>query len=240
MLANIDSIYKKYAPLNSPRIVIEEFMVGPIHSVDAFVDKNGDPHVLNEVVDYQTGYDIGYDDSFHYSRILPTKLSKTEIDKVREVAQMGCRALGMKSSAAHIEIIITKNGPMIVEIGARNGGYRERMHRLADGINTVENAMNLALDLPINVAASKHEYCAVLELFPKENGIFMGVDNEEYLKKLPSLVTYKIKKSPGTHVGKAGDGYKMSALIILHNKSELQFNIDKKFVDEKVKIITNS
>lgn len=237
MTSSINEVYAKYSPLNSPKIVIEEFMEGPIHSVDAFVDAKGFPHVLEQVVDYQTGYDIGYDDNFHYSRILPSELSRTEIASIRDTASMGCQALGMKSSPAHIEIIRTKSGPMIVEIGARNGGYRERMYSLANGINTVANAINLALNRPLSLESTKNEACAVLELFPKEKGIFKGIKNEETLKNLHSLNYYAVKQKIDTIVGKSSDGFKMCSIIILHNNNSEKFRQDLEYINQNVSVL---
>lgn len=240
MLETIDAVYQKYAPHSQPKILIEEFMQGPVHSVDAFVDHEGTPHVLEQVVDYQTGYDIGYEDNFHYSRLIPSKLPEHEVAAIRRVAGVGCRALGMRSSPAHIEIIHTKDGPRIVEIGARNGGYRERMHRLANGIDITRAAITLALGEKPELHASKNEPCAVLELFPKQPGLFAGIANEEKLRNLKSFHSLSIKVKPGEFVGKAADGFKMCAIVILHYNDQAQFNNDLKFLNKNAYVLTNS
>lgn len=239
-IATIDKVYSKYAPNRMPKILIEEFMEGSIHSVDAFVDSAGMPHVLNQVVDYQTGYDIGYNDNFHYSRLLPSRLSKSDIEAIRETAKIGCMALGMKNTPAHIEIILTHEGPMIVEIGARNGGYRERMHHLANGIDITKNAINLALNENLDLKATKNDYCAVLELFPNVPGIFTGIANEDSIHKLSSLEYFAIKQNFGSFVGKSSDGYKMCAIIILYSQNESQFNQDLRYVTSKCNVLVET
>lgn len=236
----LNDVYKKYAANRQPKLIIEEFLEGGIHSVDAFVDKTGTPHVLEQVVDYQTGYDIGYDDNFHYSRLIPSKLSKEDQDKLRHCAEVGIVALGMKSSPAHVEIIMTKDGPRIVEIGARNGGYRERMHLIANGIDITGAALTLALGGIPDVNETRNDPCAVLEIFPKNPGIFMGIQNEEALRALPSLLYFNTKVQEGTFIGKAADGYKTAAIIILHNNDTEQFYKDLEFVNESVYVMTKS
>lgn len=237
---SIEAIYKKYAPNRTPKLIIEEFMSGPVHSVDAFVDASGMPHVLENVVDYQTGYDIGYDDNFHYSRLLPSKLPNEQVQAIRDVAAMGCKALGMKNSPAHVEIIRTQDGPMIVEIGARNGGYRERMHALANGIDITGNAIKLSLGEPLSITPTRNDPCAVLELFPKTAGIFTGISNQESLLKLPSLKHFAIKQTVGEYVGKSADGYKMCAVIMLHNENAEQFEKDLAFINSSVSAQTTT
>jgi len=245
LLANYENMkeligptYKKYAPNQKPKIIVEEFMEGSIHSVDAFIDKEGTPHILNQVVDYQTGYDIGHDDNFHYSRMLPSRLDKKTITEIQETAAAGCMALGMKSSPAHIEIILTKKGARIVEIGARNGGYRERMHGLANNIDMFRNTLLIALGEQPNTEASSNYPCAVLELFPKSSGKFKYISHEKDLRKLSSLNYYSVKYTIGDYVGKSSEGYKMAAVLILHNRDIYQFNQDLSFINNYVAVIT--
>lgn len=235
----LNGVYKKYAPNKTPGLLVEEFLEGSIHSVDAFVDKNGKVQVLEQVVDYQTGYDIGFDDNFHYSRIIPSKLSPTDQKALRHCARVGAQALGMKSSPAHIEVIMTREGPRIVEIGARNGGYRERMHGIANGVNITGAALDLRLGITPKIVSTKDDNCAVLELFPKIPGTYVCISNLDKLEQLPSLNYLSVKVEPGQHVGKAGDGHKMCAIIILHNADSKQFAEDLEFVNSSVSVQTN-
>ena len=235
-LTLINDIYRKYAPNRSPKLLIEEYLEGSIHSVDVFVDASGMSHTLENIVDYQTGYDIGYDDNFHYSRLVPSILSPEDQTSLCHCAAMGVSALGMRSSPAHVEIIMTKDGPRIVEIGARNGGYRERMHWLANDIDITKNALALALNQPLDIRALKNDPVGVFELFPKTPGIFEGLTNEKELRQLPSLRYLSIKAKPGQLVGKAGDGYKMCAIVILHHSNQRQFEEDARYLREHVAI----
>lgn len=237
---NQSAIYKRYAPHQKPQFIIEEFMEGTIHSVDAFVDASGQPFVLEEVVDYQTGHDIGYDDNFHYSRLLPSALPANNIQEIRETAALGCQALGMKNTAAHVEIILTNDGPRIVEIGARNGGYRSRMHGIANGIDIIGNALRLSLGKTPSITPKKNDPFAVFELFPKVPGLFTGIAHEAELQKLPSLISYKLKYAPGDMIGKSSDGYKMTAVIMLHNTDPEQFKRDVEFINSAVYVTTST
>jgi hypothetical protein len=236
----LQTVYKKYAPNRTPKLIIEEFLEGSIHSVDAFVDQSGEPHVLEQVVDYQTGYDIGYDDNFHYSRLLPSRLNDTDQVALRECAAIGIRALGMKNSPAHVEIIMTAQGPRIVEIGARNGGYRERMHNLANGIDITGAALALALGKKPDITTVRNDPCAVLELFPRTPGTFTGIAHLEDLKHLSSLVYLSIKAKEGDYIGKAADGHKMAAVVILHTDeaNKDSFTRDLAYITDHVQITT--
>lgn len=234
----LGTVYSKYAPGRTPKLLVEEYLDGPVHSVDVFVDAKGEPHVLENVVDYQTGYDIGYEDNFHYSRLLPSALDPKKIQEIRDVVAAGCRALGMKSSPAHVEIIYTRDGARIVEIGARNGGYRDRMHMLANGIDITANALALALDRPLDITPKRNDSVGVYELFPREKGSFVGLAHEAELRSLPSLHYLGIKAKPGQVVGKSGDGYKACAVAVFHNSDAEQFARDIGLLNSNVSVIT--
>ncbi|MBP7767396.1 ATP-grasp domain-containing protein [Candidatus Saccharibacteria bacterium] len=235
----LSGIYKKYAANRKPKMIIEEFMEGSVHSVDAFVDSNGTPHVLESIVDYQTGYDMGFDDNFHYSRLLPSTLKDNEKHDLIDCAEIGIKALGIKNSAAHVEIIMTTNGPRIVEIGARNGGYRERMHQLSNGVDVYTQTLRLSMGEKPDTRIFRNEPCAVLELFPKQAGVFAGLHNEQKLRSLSSLSYISIKPEIGDLVGKSADGYKMCAVIVLHNNNEEIFKHDLDFINKHVYVKTN-
>lgn len=237
-VAKIKELYHRYAPEREPKLLIEEYLEGSVYSVDAFVDAEGVPHVMKEIVDYQTGYEVGYDDNFHYSRILPSRLAEEEQKAFLECAEMGCRALGMRSSAAHIEIIMTEKGPRIVEIGARNGGYRNRMHWLANGIDVTRSALGLTFGEMPKLEATKNEPVAVLELFPREAGKFVELARQGEVEKLRSLNYLKVKAEPGQSVGKSSDGFKATAIIVLHHEDNEVFAQDLEFVNENVEIVT--
>ena len=226
----LSSTYKKYAPNRTPKLLIEEFLDGSIHSVDAFVGADGEPQILEQIVDYQTGYDIGYNDNFHYSRVLPTSLPPDAQSSLRHCALVGIKALGIKNSPAHVEIIMTSTGPRIVEIGARNGGYRDRMHRIANGIDINGAALQVAQGIAPDIKASKNNSCAVLELFPKHAGHFDSIGNLAELRALPSLHYLSIKKKQGDTIGKSSEGHKAVAVIILVNEDSVQFKLDLDYV----------
>lgn len=230
----LESTYKTFAPNREPKLIIEEFLEGSIHSIDAFVDQNGEPHILEQVVDYQTGYDIGFDDNFHYSRLLPSNLSIEDSAALRHCAAVGVKALGMKNSPAHIEIIITKEGPRIVEIGARNGGYRDRMYGLANGIDITGAALATALGEKPSITATRNDGCAVLELFPKNPGYYDGISDFTKLEKLSSLNYLKIVATENKFIGKSSDGFKMAAIVILHNSDLTQLSSDLEFISKNV------
>lgn len=232
-------VYEKYSPGREPRFLVEEFMEGKIVSVDGFADSEGNATILDIVVDYESGYDVGMDDNFHYSRIIPSQSSEDVQAEIREVAAMGMKALKMTSSPAHCELILTEDGPKIVEIGARNGGYRARMHLLANDIDIYGAMLDLSEGKPLSVKPKRRDGCAVLELFPSAKGAYDRLENESELRALSSFNDLKITPKSGEIIGKSSDGYKMAARVVLFNENIEQFHKDLEYLKSKVSVITS-
>jgi hypothetical protein len=94
------------------------------------------------------------------------------------------------------------------------------------------------LDQPLDITPKKNEPCAVLELFPKTPGIFSGIQNEDLLKGLQSFNYLSIKPKIGDFVGKSSQGYKASAVIVLHSNDSSVFQNDLQFVNDQVCVTT--
>lgn len=231
------SIYKKYAPNTDPEFLIEEFLEGPMFAVDAYISSTGKVQILENIVDYETGKDIGIDDLFHYSRIIPTSLSGPEVSQIRYVAELGIKSLELRSCPAHVEIVLTKNGPMVMEIGARNGGYRPSMHGLANGIDLFKAMIDNSAGLEVNIKPKKNEYCAVLEIFPEKEGILKKISHLDKLAQLSSYHDSRQNSRPGEKTGRSSKGYKTALRITLHNADRAKFYKDLEIIKNKVNLI---
>jgi len=234
----IANLYQKHRVRQAPKLLIEEFLEGSVHSVDGFAGQGGVMRILDQVIDYQTGYDIGKQENYHFSRRLPSRLPKTVQSGIRQVAEQGMKALQMQSSPAHVEVVVTKKGPKIVEIGARLGGYRPRMHSYANRIDLYQANINTALGLKPDITASANKNCAVLELFPDQEGLFTEISNLEKLNHLPSIQYVSIKAKPYSRIGLSSQGYKASIIVMLGNEDSEQFERDYAYVKDKVEVRT--
>ncbi len=212
-------LYEKYTLGQTPRFIIEEFMEGSIHTVAAFADKDGAVSCAPGVVDNTSAIEAGFDDSFIYERLLPSRLDETVQRQLVECAIKGVKALGIRSSPAHVELIQTKDGPRIIEIGARLGGYRPRMYDTAYGIDLYDSALqSLRGSLPTFVTQSTR-FIAVHELFPKRTGSFVAITPAPHIEAFEYL---SIRPKVGAMVGPAKRGYKATAILVSSASSSSQ------------------
>ena len=217
----IGQLYKKYHVYGrQPRFILEEFVTGTMCSIAAFVDERGTPHFCEGIVGLATARDRGKQDSYLYSRTLPTELSKELSNELFAVAGTGISALGMKSTPAHVELMYNDAGVKLIEIGARIGGYRPRMYKYSYGVDLLSAEITLAVGEAPNLAGSFMAYSAVFELFPDRDGAFVSLSGADDTTKYEY---FSLKAKPGKKVGPAKDGYKACAVVIVTSTNPKQF-----------------
>jgi biotin carboxylase len=236
--AALQTAYQRFARDRQPRLIVEEFITGSMHSVVTFADSQGKVTALNEIVDLERAADIGFDDNFLYCRSLPSTLEADQQQALIDCAITGVAALGMRSSPAHVELILSPDGARIVEIGARLGGYRERMFCLAAGTDLLRSAVDSVFGRKPQFTTGQVHPCAVFELFPVQSGRFKGIRHAKEAQDLPSCRYFTAPQKAGNLVGKAAAGYKCCAIVILQNNDPEQFAKDLQFIKDQVEVIT--
>lgn len=238
MQKQLPDVLEKLQALEEPEVIVEEFLDGTMHTVAGFADSEGAPHLIPDIVDIQTGRDRGSNENYLYSRMLPSTLDADTQSAVLEVAKKGIRALDMKNSAAHVEIIVTKNGPKLIEIGARPGGYRPRMYSEALGIDFYAAFINAVSGRTIDLSPSKTGATCTIEIFPDRRGIISEITNKAALEKLGSITYLSYRIPEGEEAGLPSQGFKSSVIVTLVADSSEQLRRDKAFIDENVRVIT--
>lgn len=220
-LDSIEALYEKYRIYDrKPQLIIEECMVGDQFSIAAFIDGQGKPFFCDGAVKLTTAQDIGVNDNYLYKRELPAPISPELTAELIRVSAIGIQALGMRSSAAHIELMHTSSGVKIIEIGARIGGYRPRMYASSYDIDLTEQEVRLALGEQPRLSGKFIQPSAVYELFPSREGQFTAIKGQ--VDKL-ALQYYRETASKGDHIGPAKDGFKAAAILIVSHKNKSHF-----------------
>lgn len=133
--------YSKSSSRNGD-VVVEEYMNGSEVSVET-ITVNGECHVIQITDKITTG-------SPHFVEMghtQPSQLDYATRQRISEVAKLANQAIGITNGPSHTEIIVTKEGPKIVEIGARLGGDCITTHLvpLSTGVDMVACCIQIAL-----------------------------------------------------------------------------------------------
>jgi hypothetical protein len=234
----INKVYKKWKIKSKPLILAEEMMIGKVYSVDVCIDSKQKIY-FTPVVGLTTARDVGIDDFHHYARILPSDLKDSDIKKAYLVAKKGVRALGLRNSVAHIELMKTESKWKIIEIGSRMGGYRNKMLKISYDTKYFESCFLIRLNKKPIFKNRLIAYSAVLEFFPEKEGYLKSIKGICKIKKLDSFFEMKINSKTGDFAGFAKNGYLNVLYVLLGNKNEKTFYKDLKIVESLIKIETS-
>lgn len=98
-------------------VVVEEFVTGSEHSIEVLVF-DSKAYILSISDKVKTPYPYRVDKQVIY----PSALNRDKLNEVQKVVQSAVEGVGIENGAAHIELSMTKDGPILFEIGARPGG----------------------------------------------------------------------------------------------------------------------
>lgn len=126
------------------RIIAEEYMSGSEVSVELVVN-NGETYVIT-VTDKLTTGEPHFVELGHSQ---PSRLPKSIIENVEKLAKDAVKAVNIENGTAHVEIMVTKDGARLIELGARMGGDCITTHLvpLSTGVDMVRANIDISLGL---------------------------------------------------------------------------------------------
>ncbi len=193
MLSDAYHYSLKYAI--SGEVIVEDYMEGHEVSVES-VSVNDEVFILAVTDKITTGPP-------HFVEIThsqPSRLSFSEIAEIEKITKAAIGALGIRNSASHTEIIVTENGPKIVEIGARMGGDHIATHLvpLSTGIDMVRCCIDIALGEIPNVEKVFNRGAAISYLV-SPIGRIRSIEGVEQAKGMYGVQCICINKTVGEY-----------------------------------------
>ncbi len=178
-------------------IVVEEFMEGPEVSVETLAI-DGDVHVIQITDKLTTG--SPYFVEMGHSQ--PSQLSEDTKERIRQTAIVANKAIGIKNGPSHTEIKVTKDGPKIVELGARLGGDCITTHLvpLSTGVNMVECSIRIALGEKPDLTAKWNKGSAIRYL-KTGTGVVKSISGVEEVEEMDGVQQVSIVHGVGEQVG---------------------------------------
>lgn len=164
--------------------VAEEFMVGREFSVET-LSVRGQLHVL-QITDKETTGPPHFVESGHSQ---PAKLTPAEQTSIAELTRAAANALGILSGPTHTEVMLTSQGPRIVEVGARPGGdyITSDLVPLSTGIDMLSLVLDLSLGLEVKVPEPQRKGAAIRYFYPPP-GRIRAIEGVEAARALQGVV----------------------------------------------------
>jgi len=210
-MENLDAAYE-YAHQESRggAVIIEEYLCGPEFSVEVMV-VDGEPHVLQVTDKLTTGaphfVEMGHNQ--------PSRQTPENVERIKDLARRAVRAIGIQSGPAHVELILTENGPKMVELGARMGGDCITTHLvpLSTGIDMVGATIDVACGKKPDISR-RYDKAAAIRYFNSSAGTLMCVEGVEAAKKIPGVQEVTIVKEIGTKISDIGSSADRVGFVI--------------------------
>ncbi|WP_320128745.1 ATP-grasp domain-containing protein [uncultured Sphaerochaeta sp.] len=177
-------------------IVVEEYMKGPEVSVET-ISLDGEVHII-QITDKMT---TGAPFFVEMGHSQPTHLVEEMQNDIKDVAIQAVKAIGIKDGPSHTEIIVTRDGAKIVELGARLGGDCITTHLvpLSTGVDMVECCIKIALGEVPDISL-KWNKGAAIRYFESHSGVIEKIAGVEEAKKVPGIFVIDFMKKVGDSI----------------------------------------
>lgn len=234
----IDDVYKKKMGRGKPKILVEGMMEGVMYSIDGYVNDRGNIY-LNPPVHIKLGKDIGFDDFFGYQQSTPTKLRKNQIEHANFVTQEAIKAVGLRSTTAHVELMKTAEGWKIIELAPRMGGYRHTLYHWSFGINHILNDILIRIPQKPVIPKKVQGYTAAFKFFARQEGKLDTIKGLKKLRELESYVLATQMKKKGDMCLFAKNGGSVVMEVTLYNKERPRLQADIRRMEKAIDIVVD-
>lgn len=180
----------------SGEVLIEDYMEGVEISVEAYI-QNGEVTILSLSDKIRTPLPYPLDTRV----IFPSNKEAAIQEKAKTIARQAILSCGINNAVIHIEMMVTSEGPKLVELAARGAGFHVFSSLLSwvCDINTVELLINISLGRPMKLHSIKQRG-AVLSFPSLKAGIVKKIRGLEEIQNMPGIYDSKLYINVGDTV----------------------------------------
>ena len=175
-------------------VIVEEYLEGEEVSVEVMVT-SGKVNILQITDKLTTG--APYFVEMGHSQ--PSQLSEDIQNKIKDVAEKACKAIGIDKGPAHVEMKVTpQHGPKMIELGARMGGDNITTHLvpLSTGVDMVETTIRIALGEDVNVCPTLNCGSAI-RYFEAQSGVIKSIQGVDETMQIEGVKQISFTKNIG-------------------------------------------
>jgi biotin carboxylase len=193
------------------RLVVERFLDGTEVTVES-VSHDGETHVLAVSDKVKPPLRTRVATSLHY----PAALDARTLAEVESLTRAAVASIGIADGPSHVELIVTAEGPRLLELGARGGGGHvfSTIVEAVTGVPVVrESARVLAGDEP-DLRPRHTQGCVYRFLVPR-NGVVRAIHGVEEARALPGVLDLGVTRRPGDVLGELTDSLQRSGYAVV-------------------------
>lgn len=178
-------------------VMVEERVSGPEVSVEAMTVE-GETTILS-ITDKMTTAPPYFVELGHSE---PSRLDHDAQEAIRGIALRTVEAIGIMSGPSHTEVMMTDDGPKVIETAARLGGDFITSHLvpLSTGVDLVEGSVAVALGQPYDFSSKEHRGSAVRFITALRPGIVESIFVPDEVRSTEGVEEVVLYLSPGDRI----------------------------------------
>lgn len=202
--------FRQWAP--TADMYVEQFLHGVEVSVESFSEQ-GRHHIVCITQKYK--------ETTHFVEIghcLPAETDAATTEAIHELVTRMLTALGVQYGPSHTEVMITPDGPRVVETHTRmSGGYLTELIESVSGVNLLDLWVRQVLGeqvgsrLPVTLQPSGNRFAATWYMTPEAIGTIERVDGLDQAKAIDGIMQVGVLQGPGTTITGAHDSFSRAA-----------------------------
>lgn len=178
-------------------VIVEELLIGNEISVECFAI-NGRISVLAVTDKITTG-------SPHFVEMghnQPSCFVDEMKERIEHATVAAMRAVGIANGPAHVEMMITQRGPVLIELGARLGGdfITTDLVPLSTGIDMLGATIQLSCGESVDLTPQKTKASAI-RYMKTAHGVIRGMEGGKEAMQIPGVVRVSMLKGNGEIAG---------------------------------------
>lgn len=231
----IQKIYEERKYERPPTIIAEHFMDGDMYSMDAYVTGRGKVYTC-PIIKVLTGRSRGREDFSNYLHTTVHSLKKSSVERAEKAVELTVRALGLRSTTVHVELMKVDDDWRIIEAGPRIGGYRQKLYKLGYGFDHSLNDVLVRIPKKPVISKKVKAYATVLKYYPSKEGVITELKGIKKIQELASFDSIAIHKKIGDRSRFATSGGTAVFNVTLANKDRAKLLADVRRVEQLVQI----
>lgn len=204
-------------------VLVQEFAEGTEYVVDMY--SVAGRHGLTEVCRYRkraSGSKLGL-----YDRTDFLAPDAPGVPEVTAYAAAVADAVGIREGPTHIEVVLTADGPRLIEIGARIAGTPlQQAARLATGDCQIDRTVRHLLDGEFTPGYQLRQQAAIVCLSAPRAGLLRNAELLESLRDLPTARLVSLPHRTGEHVQATEDLFTLLGWVLLASPSAADLDRD--------------
>ena len=178
-------------------VIVEEYMQGPEVSVEVVVWQ-GEVHIL-QITDKIT---TGAPRFVEMGHTQPSRLNAEVQEQIKDLTCRAVKAIGIENGPAHVEMMVTENGPKMVELGARMGGDCITTHLvpLSTGVDMIRATIDICLGQTPDLTP-KWNRGAAIRYLEVPCGFITAIDNVDAAGQIAGVQQISFTAKVGDYAG---------------------------------------